>query len=207
MYMLYLSTILLVNLYSFISVGAFSLSRGDDVQRIFVGTPVHRLRRLVSDCMTPRKDLMTLTPSSSVDEAMRQLLLTGVSGAPVVDDETGTLLLGVISSFDFLQKEAGDGALLPISGSFENVEKYIDAAKKICAKRVEDVMSVDAVTIESSSTMRSAAALMAANNVHRLLVVDSGKLMGILTTSDVMKDMLHVVSILPFVAEEMKTKP
>ena len=177
------------------------------MQRIFVGTPVHRLRRLVSDCMTPRKDLMTLTPSSSVDEAMHQLLLTGVSGAPVVDDETGMLLLGVISSFDFLQKEAGDGALLPISGSFENVEKYIDAAKKICAKRVEDVMSVDAVTIESSSTMRSAAALMAANNVHRLLVVDSGKLMGILTTSDVMKDMLHVVSILPFVAEEMKTKP
>ena len=186
---------------------AFSLSRNDDFQRIFVGTPIHKLRRLVSDCMTPRKDLITLTPSSSVDEAMRQLLLKGVSGAPVVDDETGTLLVGVVSSFDFLQKEAGDGALLPISGSFENIEKYIDAAKKICGKRVEDVMSIHSLTIESTSTMRSAAALMAKNKLHRLVVVDDGKLMGILTTSDVMKDMLHVVSVLPYVAEETSPKP
>ena len=186
---------------------AFSLSRSEDSQRIFIGAPVHKLRRLVADCMTPRKDLMTLTPSSSVDEAMRQLLLSGVSGAPVVDDETGTLLVGVISSFDFLYKEAGDGALLPISGSFENVEKYIDAAKKICARRVEDVMSRNTLTIESSSTMRSAAALMAAHQLHRLLVVDNGQLMGIVTPSDVMKDMLHVMSILPFVAEEMNSNP
>ena len=50
-------------------------------------------------------------------------------------------------------------------------------------------------------TMRLASALMATRKLHRLLVVDEGKLMGIVTPSDVMKDMLHVVYNLPFRSE------
>ena len=108
-------------------IAAFSGGR-----RVFVGTPVHQNRRLVSDCMTPLSNLCTLVESSTVDEAVHMLLDLNVSGAPVINAETGELL-GIVSTYDFLQQEAGDGALLPIQGSIEDVKAYLEQAKKVRA--------------------------------------------------------------------------
>jgi len=98
--------------------------------RVFVGTPVHQNRRLVDDCMTDLSSLCTLTESATVDEAVHMLLNLDVSGAPVINKDTGELL-GIVSTFDFLQQEAGDGALLPIQGTMENVKDYLNQAKKV----------------------------------------------------------------------------
>eukprot|EP01083_Nonionella_stella_P058024 152070_1 len=84
---------------------AFSV--GPNRQRVFVGAPVHKNRRTVKDCMTPISQLCTLTESATVDEAVHLLLDLGVSGAPVIDEHTGELL-GIVSTFDFLQQEAGE---------------------------------------------------------------------------------------------------
>ena len=101
--------------------------------RVFVGTPVHQNRRLVDDCMTHLSSLCTLTESSTVDEAVYMLLDLDVSGAPVINKDTGELL-GIVSTFDFLQQEAGDGALLPIQGTLENVHAYLNQAKKVSSR-------------------------------------------------------------------------
>ena len=98
--------------------------------RVFVGTPVHQNRRCVKDCMTPISQLCTLTESATVDEAVHMLLELGVSGAPVINERTGELV-GVVSTFDFLQQEAGDGALLPIEGSMEDIKAYLTQATKV----------------------------------------------------------------------------
>jgi len=50
--------------------------------------------------------------------------------------------------------------------------------------------------------MKDAAVLMAKEKLHRLLVVDDDeegetKLVGMLTSSDVMRDMVHIVKNLP----------
>eukprot|EP01083_Nonionella_stella_P261473 890282_1 len=79
-------------------------------KRVFIGTPAHKARRPISDCMTPIQDLIILTESSTVDEAVNLLLKLGVSGAPVIESKTGELV-GIVSSFDFLQQEAGEGTL------------------------------------------------------------------------------------------------
>jgi len=178
-------------------ISAFS---GGQSNRVFVGTPIHQNRRLVSDCMTPLDRLATLTKSATVDEAVQLIVSLGVSGAPVINEETGELL-GIVSTFDFLQQEAGDGALLPIEGTVENVKGYLKKAKKICAKRVGDLMTSDPVTMTSNSSMRNAATLMASKDLHRLPIVDNGRLIGLLTSSDVMLDMVHTVKNLPPVAD------
>lgn len=169
-------------------------------KRVFIGTPAIKSRRLIADCMTPIKNLITLTQSSTVDEAVNLLLELGVSGAPVVHDRTGELV-GVVSSFDFLQQEAGEGLLLPpIEGDSnkEMVESYLSAAKKICAKKIGDLMTTEIRTMECTESMRDAASLMAREKLHRLPVVDEdGKLVGMLTSSDVMIDMVRVVKNLP----------
>jgi CBS domain-containing protein len=150
--------------------------------------------------MTPIKDLLTFSESLTVHDAVHLLLKFGVSGAPVVRDTTGELV-GIVSSFDFLQQEAGEGTLLPpIQGTSTKsaVESYLTAAKKICAKKVGDLMTTNIRTMEANQSMRDAASLMSQQKLHRLPIVDDrGKLVGMLTSSDVMIDMVHIVKNLP----------
>ena len=126
-----------------------------------------------------------------------------MSGAPVLSDDASGQLLGVVSSFDVLQQEAGDGVLFPIMaedtsdlGQHYTQEAYLRAAKKICATRVGDLMSSNPITVESNTDMRHATAVMAQNKLHRLPVVDDGILVGMLTSSDVMIDMVRSVQAL-----------
>ncbi len=171
---------------------AFSVGNGG---RVFVGTPVNQNRRLVSDCMTPAANLCTLTESSTVDQAVSMLLDFDVSGAPVINQDTGALL-GIVSTFDFLQQEAGDGALLPFEG--DTFKYYLKKAKKICATKVGDLMTSNPITMREDESMRNAAILMSQENLHRLPIVDEkGRMVGMLTSSDVMKDMVHTVWSLP----------
>jgi CBS domain-containing protein len=184
---------LLLLLFSINAAASFGVESG----RVFVSTPVSNFpKRSVSDCMSPAQPF--LTPNMSVEETMAMLLHSGLSGAPVVNEESQ--VIGIVTSFDFLQKEAFEGALLAIEGSAANVEMYVDAAKKICGQKVEDVMTRNPSTVTPCTPMREAAALMTTMKIHRLPVVDSedsGRLVGVLTSADVMRDLQHIVRNLP----------
>ena len=145
--------------------------------------------------MTPNPT--TLKTTDTVDEAIEQLLNLGFNGAPVVDPVTGELA-GVISAFDFLLKENG-GALLDMHGSKEDMMETAQAARKICATTVGDLMTPVVASIPPDMSMKEAASIMTMDRVHRMCVVDddTGRLVGILATSDVMKDVLHKVKSLP----------
>mmetsp|Transcript_7523 Transcript_7523/g.8273 ORF Transcript_7523/g.8273 Transcript_7523/m.8273 type:complete len:210 (-) Transcript_7523:223-852(-) len=186
----------LIFFYYFQASAAFGSSSSSTSKRVFLGIPAPKHSKLISECMTPINNLGTLSESSTVDEAVQLLLRLGVSGAPVVHDATGELV-GIVSSFDFLQQEAGEGSLLPIEGSKETIESYLGAAKKICAKKVGDLMTTDITTLESSESMRMAASLMSSEKLHRLPIVDNGKLVGMLTSSDIMFDLVRVAQNLP----------
>jgi CBS domain-containing protein len=187
-------------LYMLLIKSSLAFTSNSSTKRVFIGTPAQKTHHLISDFMTPIGNLITLTQSSTVDEAVNILLKVGVSGAPVIHDTTGELL-GVVSSFDFLQQEAGEGTLLPpIEGNSdqETLESYFSIAKKICATRVGDLMTTDIRTMECTESMKDAASLMAREKLHRLPIVDQdGKLVGLLTCSDVMIDMVNVVKNLP----------
>jgi CBS domain-containing protein len=165
--------------------------------RVFVSTPVSNFpKKLVADCMSPSEPFVT--PNMSVDETMAMLLHSGLSGAPVVNDDNQ--VIGIVTSFDFLQKEAFEGALLAIEGSAANIEMYVDAAKKICGQKVEDVMTRNPITVTPDTPMRNAAALMTEKKIHRIPVVDNNanrRLVGVLTSADVMRDLQHIVRNLP----------
>jgi predicted transcriptional regulator len=168
---------------------------GAQSSRVFVSTPTSKFpKHKVSDRMSSPTNV--LTPDMSLDDTMSMLLNNHLSGSPVVDKEFK--VIGIITSFDFLQKEAFEGALLPMEGSRANVEKYVEAARKICGQRVFDVMTHDPATVRCDNSMREAALIMTEHRMHQLPVVDEdGKLVGILTSSDVMRDLLHVVQMLP----------
>ena len=58
-------------------------------------------------------------------------------------------------------------------------------------------MTPNPVTVPPDTSMRNAAILMAQQNLHRLPIVDHGRLIGMLTSSDIMVDMVKVVQSLP----------
>ena len=188
---------------SYVIIKTLAFSSQSSSKRVFIGTPAHKKPRPISGYMVPIQKLVTLDESSTVDEAVNLLLEFGMSGAPVVRG-TSKELVGIVSSIDFLQHKAHEGTLLPpIEGGTKVVESYLTASKKICAKKVGDLMTTNIRTMVSTDSMQNAASLMAQEKLHRLPIVDEdGGLVGLLTSSDVMFDMVRVMKNLPPAEEE-----
>ncbi len=130
----------------------------------------------VKDLMTP--DVLTLAPNTSVREAAELLATEHVSGAPVV--RLGKII-GMVSSRDLLEFIAA----LPadpdaVSGGLEH--GILDD------HTVEEAMTRGPLTtIEPDAPASKAAELMHGENIHRLPVVDGGRIVGIISTTDLVK--------------------
>ncbi len=115
---------------------------------------------------TPVRDVMAQTvicvsPDLPALDVARLLVAHHISGVPVVDPE-GTPL-GIVSKSDLLRD--------------------LDAAQKAA-----DVMTPLALGIDEGATIGRAAALMAYEGVHRLLVLSTdGRIVGIVSSLDVMR--------------------
>jgi CBS domain-containing protein len=137
----------------------------------------------VRDVMTT--DVATVTPGTSLKEVAQILVGRAISGVPVVDIEGG--VLGVVSETDLLAKERADppgrdGPLAWLVDPIEIVER-----RKLVARLAGEVMSAPAVTIPPNRTVASAAAAMLDHRVNRLPVVEDGRLVGIVTRTDLVR--------------------
>merc|ERR1711935_827245 len=151
--------------------------------------------RLVRDCMTPNP--RTLKTTDTVDAAIVALLAAGFNGAPVLDPITNNLV-GCVTAFDFIQREE-TGAILPFDMEDpENRQEMAISARKIVATTVGELTTEEALTIHMDTNMKDAAELLTRERKHRLCVVDDeNNLVGILSTSDVMRNIVDVLQALP----------
>lgn len=130
----------------------------------------------VRDLMT--RDVLHVAPSASIRETAELLATEHVSGAPVV--RLGKLV-GMISARDLLDFIAA----LPadpeaVSGGLEH--GILDD------HTVDEAMTPSPLaTIAPDAPASRAAELMQQEQVHRLPVVEEGKLVGIITTTDLVK--------------------
>ncbi|WP_440408271.1 CBS domain-containing protein [Neorhizobium petrolearium] len=141
--------------------------------------------------MLPIQSVMTLKPTTigpdaKIWEAANLMLDRRISGLPVVNGEGH--LLGVISESDFLCRgelhaENRHGLWRAL---FASRESLAGEYAKAFGQNVEEVMSSPAITAEPGTPIAAAAELMAENNIKRLPVVEDGKLVGIVTRSDIM---------------------
>ena len=90
---------------------------------------------------------------------------------PVIDSHRR--ILGVLSVSDVLAAEA---------------EANDDESRAVLTERMaSDLMTPKAVTIEPEAPAREAARLMLYADVHRLFVVDQGRLVGVISTTDIVR--------------------
>jgi len=136
----------------------------------------------VSDVMSER--LFTATPDMPLQLVAERMLQYGISGMPVVDGER---VLGVVSETDILFKEC---VAPERAGTVDWLTHYAEdpPQRKLEATTAGEAMTAPAVTISSHRSVADAAALMLELSIDRLPVVDHGRLMGIVTRADLVRD-------------------
>lgn len=115
------------------------------------------------------KQVLTLAPDVDVRDVAWGLTITGIGGAPVQDSDGH--VLGIISKSDL----ADPGRMKP--GEHETVA---------------EAMTPLLFAIRSSASVMDAVRRMVQTGAHRLVVIDDeGKLAGIVTPMDVLKEMVR----------------
>jgi len=145
----------------------------------------------VLDVMT--REIYAVAEDTSLETAARMLTMLGISGAPVVS--TAGRPVGVVSVRDLADPDRTrtprDGYPLyyrVVGGEYVEVSEDVNVTEG----RVADVMSPFVLSISGRACVADAAKLMLADGIHRLLVVDGGVLVGIVTATDLLRAFVGV---------------
>ena len=138
----------------------------------------------VRDCMTT--DVLTVPPQASFKAVVRTLLGRGVDAAPVVDGDGR--LLGVVSLSDLTchDEQPGGWTELLLGGRERREQR-----RKARGRTAADLMRAPAVTVEPGTSVCEALATMTHAGVGRVVVAEGGRVVGVLTRSDVLRDYLR----------------
>ena len=143
------------------------------------------------DIMT--RDVITISPETEIAHAAKLLLENRINGVPVVN-EAGELV-GILCQSDLIIQQKN----IPIPSLFTLLDGYIPLTsskkidrevEKIAAKKAEDAMTANPVTISPDTEIEKVAAFMVEKNYHTLPVVDGGKLVGIVGKEDVLRTLI-----------------
>jgi CBS domain-containing protein len=107
--------------------------------------------------------------------AAEQMRIHGIRHLPVVDD--GGHVLGMLTDRDLRH-----AAFIPALA-----DHFAWETRRLKSLRVRDVMTWAAVTTTSEAPLANAGFIMFQRRIGSLPVVDDGKLVGILTETDVLK--------------------
>jgi len=128
------------------------------------------------------EDVVSVQPDTSLREAASVLVEHRISGLPVVDE--GGAVVGILSETDIVMKASGGTERSGYLAWFFDSDV---TGEKVTAETVGHAMSSPAVTIAPERSTHEAARLMIEDRVNRLPVVQDGKLVGILTRSDIVR--------------------
>lgn len=141
-----------------------------------------------------RTDVVTVPYSAPLSEVERVLADNRISGAPVVD-EVGRII-GVVSVRDLVERYAADPDARPRRGagffelSTEELEEEdLDAFEvpEEAEETARDVMTAQIHTVPGTAGLKEIADAMCRHKVHRVLVEEDGRLLGLISTLDILE--------------------
>lgn len=103
-------------------------------------------------------NVITVRPDNTVEDAARLLTRHRISGMPVVNHEGA--LLGLVTEFDLISK---------------------------AGHVVSDIMSPGVISVTGDTEVEAVAHLLADQRIRRVPVMEQGKLVGILSRSDLVR--------------------
>ncbi|MBW2020312.1 MAG: CBS domain-containing protein [Deltaproteobacteria bacterium] len=130
-----------------------------------------------------RKDLVTVTPDTSLVKAKDIIAEKLIEHLLVIDK--GDKLVGIVSDRDIKQAWAS-----PATALSAHELNYL--LKQLT---VETIMAKKIITINPGTTIERAGHIMQENRISSLPVMENEKLVGIITTTDVMDVLLEAIGI------------
>lgn len=144
-------------------------------------------RFTASDVMI--RDVITVHPDDTLQHAAQIMLDHGVAALPVVDDSGK--LLGIVSETDLLRPdEAAERRArwwLDALAEGEDLSPEFLAAINEVNRPVSKVMHSPVVTVTETTPLADVAALIARENVRRVLVVKGDRLVGVVARRDLVR--------------------
>lgn len=142
------------------------------------------MKKYVSVETIMTKELVKLTLTDDLTKAEALFKRHKIRHIPVVD---GTVLLGILSYTDLLR--------------ISYVDVVDDSAQEVPVTvynlfTIKQVMTKQLVTISPETTVKEAAEIIAQNEFHSLPVCDNGVLVGIVTTTDLLKFLIYTMESL-----------
>lgn len=134
-------------------------------------------RELVSKIMST--NLITVNLTNNLVEAEKLFNENSIRHIPVV---SGDDIIGMLSLTDLLRVSFVD--------TYGSDESDVDTAVYNMLS-IEQVMVKNLVSVSSTQTIKEVVEVLAKNEFHALPVVDSGKLVGIVTTTDLLNYLLE----------------
>ncbi len=133
------------------------------------------------------RQVVTVTPESSIVDAARLMLEHKISGLPVVDD--GNRLVGIISEHDLMRRgktevRAERTHWLRLMTERVNLA---DESVRFHDRTVGELMTSDPVTIAETASLEEAARLIGEHGIKRLPVVRDNHLVGIIARADLVR--------------------
>jgi CBS-domain-containing membrane protein len=138
-----------------------------------------------------RGDVVTVSPDTAIEDAVRLMLDRHISGLPVIDD-AGTAV-GMVTEGDLLRRaELGTQkrisawrAWLAASGSA--ARNYVQSH----ARRVGEVMTVPVIGVTPDTALADIVQLMETHRIKRLPVLEHGRVTGIVTRADLLRALMR----------------
>ena len=143
------------------------------------------------------RQVITATVETSVADAARTLLEHHISGMPVLDAEGK--LVGVVSQGDFMRRaEIGTQRkrsrwLKLLLGPGEEAADFVRER----GRKVGEVMNAAPITVTEDATLEEVAAIMEKNDIKRVPVMRDGKLVGIVTRTNLVQAVLDLAREVP----------
>ena len=125
------------------------------------------LTRKASDIMT--RPVISAKENASARDVALQLMTGHFSGMPVTDDDGK--VVGIVTEFDIL--------------------KAVQDGKELGRTTAKDIMTQDVATARVDATVEEFILLMEEFHIIRLPIVKDGKLVGIVSRSDILRSLIE----------------
>ena len=148
-----------------------------------------------SDIMTRR--VITVPHDAPIERAAQLMLDHRIGGLPVCGPDGK--LAGMVSDTDLIRRaEAGTEKRRPhwlefVLGPGKLADEYAHAHGRL----VGEVMTRNPVTAAPQDTLEQVVSLMERKRIHRIPVMDDGRLVGIVTRADLMRALLSAAHHIP----------
>lgn len=131
---------------------------------------------LISEIMT--KNIIALNRDDDLETAEMLFKRNKIRHIPVVAEE---VIIGMLSYTDLLRISFADAV-------YETEEEVDTLVYNMFT--IDQVMAKNVLTVPSTATIKEVAKILAENEFHALPVVDDGRLVGIVTTTDLINYLL-----------------